>query len=1079
MTKVLPILALLFLLFYNSGSAQKRTITGTVSSTTEKSGLASVSVMVKGDKKGTNTKENGTFQITTDKPDPVLVFSIIGFENEEIPVGSESELMVQLSESVNQLEGVVVSALGFKEKADKVATTSSRVTGAALVNSGEPGVINALAGKASGVQINRNGGDPGAGSFIQIRGLNTLTGNNQPLIIIDGIPVSNSSVGGTTAGVLQQSRLNDINPNDIASMQVLKGASAAAVWGSRAANGVIIITTKKGSKDRLSISFNSSVSVDNVNRFHEKQSTFGQGTNGIYSPTATNSWGDKIASRSGATDDVNTTGAFFEAVSGRRYYPIIKKNSTEVFNQSNYDQVFGTGLGLDNALSISGGNEKSTFYFSVGNLNQKGVLKGNSDYHRTTFKANTERRFGSVFRISTNSALTLINSERAGRSNNISGPIATTLRNAPDFDITDYKGSYYASAAASPILNRQRNYRNYLGASQNPTLGNPLWALYEQEYTSNVNRFVNSVEAVLKPVKWFDLTARGGYDFYTDQRLDYLPVNDLANSGNGQFTETMIREAVWTTDLIGRVSKDFSDNFSVNYILGFSVNNQNFYSNATTVRNFIIPDAPANFSNATNANISPVNLRTKVRNARLYNTAGITLYDAIFVNLSAAAETGSAFGEKSNKTFYYPSADIAWQFSKLKLFETFSALSFGKLRASYGVVGVQPLPYRTQTSFVSASYNQGVLGDQLTGAQYGNGAFIQNSEQGNEELRPERKTEYELGADLRFFKNKVRAGFTFYKNTVKDMLIPVSLPASTGFASKYTNAASLENKGLEVDLSMDVLTTKNFKWAINSNFSRVRNMVIDLAGTSLITVVSDNTATIVPSAVVGQPVGVFWAGKYERTKDGALALDANNFPKLDRNLGVVGDPNPKWGGGLGTSITYKKFALEVLFETSQGQDLYEGTRGVMYNFGTHADVGNEVTLTQDVKNYVGKVFKAGTTVRGNLNDFGGGVVLLDEPYYTSIGGGFSSLKDHIISDGSWTRLRQLSLSYRFDSDRFRKKIPFQSVEISAAGRNLFLWTKIKGVDPDTNLSGTLLARGQDYFNTPNTRSFIFSLKINY
>ena len=1079
MAKVLPFLGLFIVLMNGIADAQKKIITGTVNSAADKTGLTGVSIVVKGASTGTKTRGNGSFQISTDQLDPIIVFSSIGFERKEVPLGADNVLNVELTETSDQLSQVVVSALGFKERTDRLAATSSKISGNNIVNSGEGNIINGLAGKASGVQVNRSGGDPGAGSFIQIRGLNTLTGNNQPLIIIDGIPVSNSTVGGDIQGVLQQSRLNDINPNDIASLQVLKGASAAAVWGSRAANGVIIITTKKGSKEKLSISLNSSVSLDYVNMFHDRQTTFGQGANGIYSPTATNSWGDKISARAGGDDQLNTTGAYFEAVSGQRYYPIIKKNSQNYFTEPNYDQVFRTGLALDNSINVSGGNENSTFYLSGGDLNQKGVLNGNSDYHRTSFKLNTERKFNDIFRISTNSSYTTINSKRVGRSNNISGPMATLLRNAPDFDITDYKGNYYSSLTASPVLNRQRNYRNYLGALANPGLGNPLWALHEQKYTSLVNRFINSVEIGIKPLKWFDITARAGYDMYTDERLAYLPVNDLSNSGNGQFNETIIKESTWTTDLIGKAVKDFGKNFSLTYILGFSVNDNKYYSNGTTVNTFIIPDGPINFANATNLNKTSINEHVHVKTGRLYNTAGLSAYDAVFINISAAAETGSAFGEKSNKTFYYPSADIAWQFTKLKFFDNPSALSFGKLRASYGVVGVQPLPYKTQTAFLSASFNQGVLGDQITGSQYGNGAFIQSAEQGNEELKPERKTEYEVGADLRFMQDRLRAGITYYQNETKDVLIPVSLPSSTGYASKYTNAATLQNKGVELDLSLDLIRSKNVRWSVNTNFNRNRNKVTDLAGTSLITVVASNISTIIPSAVVGQPVGVFWAGKYDRNKDGSLALDANNFPKLAADLGVVGNPNPDWGGGFGTSLSYKKLSLDILFETSQGADFFEGTRGVMYNFGTHADVGNEVTLTQDVKNYVGKVFKAGTTVRGNLKDFGGGPVLLDEPFYTSLGGGFSSLKEHLITDGSWTRLRQVSLSYRLDSEGFRKKTHFQSVEFSATGRNLLLWTKVEGIDPDTNLAGTLLGRGQDYFNTPNTRSFVFALKINY
>jgi TonB-linked SusC/RagA family outer membrane protein len=1046
--------------------------------------LSGVTVRLKGSNTATVTDASGNFRLHAAQDNPVLLFSFVGYNPREVhPEGDKVE--VRLSENGQQLSAVMVTALGFRESTDRQAATGSRVSGQSLVNSGENTFLNGLAGKASNVQINRSSGDPGAGSFIQIRGLSTLTGDNQPLVIVDGLPISNSTIGGAIGGVVQESRLNDINPNDIVSIQVLKGASAAALWGSRAANGVIIISTRSGNKDKLSITFNSTAAFDNVNvPYHPRQTAYGQGAAGIYSPTAINAWGDKISDRAGGADDVNTSGAFFQAASGKKYYPIVKKNSKDVFAASNYDQVFRTGLLTDNNLGISGGTDKSTYYFSAGDLNQRGVLNGNSDYNRASFKLNTERRFNNIFRITTNSTFTKTASNRIGRSNSTSGVTAGLLRTAPDFDVTDYKGSYYSSPTASPVTDRQRTYRSYLGASANPLIGNPLWALHDQRYTTSVNRFINSVEINIKPVSWFDLTGRAGYDTYTDERMNYFPINDYQGAGKGTFTEETYKESQWSTDLIGRIKKSLGEKFVLTYIAGFSVNDRQYYSNSTTATNFIIPNGPANFTNATAANIAATDTRWHTRTARAYNTANLAFDDALFVNVSAAGEAGSAFGALSDKTFYYPSADIAWQFSQLPAFKSSSVLSFGKLRASYGVVGVQPLPYKTQTAFVSASFNEGTSGgindDYLAGSQYGNGAFLQNTEQGNSKLRPEKKTEYEFGADLRFFDNRVRAGITYYRNEVKDMLIPVGLSPSTGFITSYSNAASMKNRGIEADLGVDIIRSggpsKDLSWSIYGNFSRNRNTVTDLAGTTSLSVATSIVNTV---AVVGRQVGVLWGGRYSRNKDGSMALDANGFPRLDANQGVIGDPNPKWEGGLGTTLSWKKLTLDVLFETSQGGAFYEGTRGVMYNFGTHADVGHEVTLKQATKNYAGTSFAAGSTVRGNVKDFGAGAVLLDEPFYTSVGGGFGGLSEQWISDGSWTRLRQLSLSYHWDTEWFHRKLPFQSIDVGFTGRNLFLWTKIKGIDPDTNISGTLLAKGQDYSNTPNTRSFIFTLKITY
>ena len=321
---------------------------------------------------------------------------------------------------------VTVTAVGTTESVRKIGYTVSQVQGKGLVSSGESGVIQALTGKASNVQITKNAGDPGSGAYIQIRGQNTITGNTQPLIVVDGIPVSNSSVGGGVDGVVQQSRLNDLNPSDIESMEVLKGAAAAAVWGTRAANGVIVITTKKG-KRGMKVEFSSTLGIDKVNREYEKQGIYGQGSNGKWVANTGGSFGDKIALRSGS-DSVNKAGAYFQADNGNKYYPIIKKGDKTVYNDVNRDQVFRNGTTWNNNLSISNATDKSTVFFSVADWNQTGVINGNSNYRRTSARLNFTQNMSDKLSIGFNSTLAKVTSNRIQMGSNLDGLYLGYLR---------------------------------------------------------------------------------------------------------------------------------------------------------------------------------------------------------------------------------------------------------------------------------------------------------------------------------------------------------------------------------------------------------------------------------------------------------------------------------------------------------------------------------------------------------------------------------------------------------------------------------------------------------------------------
>ena len=523
--------------------AQNRAVTGTVTAAEDNAVLPGVSVTVKGTADGTTTDANGRYQLTIPR-NTTLVFSSIGFVTQEMPVGTESVIDVRLVGDVRVLSEVVVNALGLEQDNGKLGSAVATVKGGALVQSGESSVINGIAAKTPGVLIQRSSGDPGASANIQIRGQSTITGNLQPLIIVDGIPVSNASIGdagvvaGTgdvsnqTDGVVQQSRLNDINPNDIASMEVLKGASAAALWGTRAANGVIVITTKKGRRgDKPSLSLRLTYGVDQINKVPPLQTAYGQGLNGRWSVNA-RSWGDKIADRAGGPDDfitdptapgytgyvTLTDGSVRYAIApGTAANPHGGKRSREVFDHGK--EVFRNGFTRDNSLTISGGDEKSSYFVSLGNTYTKGIAVAGSDYDRTTIRINTDRKLARNFRSAATFAYSRINSNRVQQGSNPSGLFLGGLRSAPDFNNQPYVGDYTGpDGIVTP--DQQVSYRNPLGdpALGGPGFDNPFWTLNRVRNNSKVNRFIASLEFTYDVTPWLNLLNRTGLDTYTDRR---------------------------------------------------------------------------------------------------------------------------------------------------------------------------------------------------------------------------------------------------------------------------------------------------------------------------------------------------------------------------------------------------------------------------------------------------------------------------------------------------------------------------------------------------------------------------------
>ena len=1068
-SKLTNYLALLLVLIAQISFAQVRNVSGTV---TDKSGLPlpGVSILVKGTSTGTQTDFDGKFSLAA-TPTQLLIFSYVGMKPQEI-AASSTTINVKLEDDAVELEGVVINALGVEVNKSQVASSVSRVKGSAIKNSGEQSLLKGLSGKAAGVSIVSNSGDPGAGAYIQIRGQNSITGSTQPLFVVDGIPVSSDELGSDVDGVAQQSRLNDINPNDIESVQILKGASASALWGYRAANGVVLITTKKGKKGKISVEISSVTSYDKVNVAMDLQDKFGQGTNGAWVRNNANSFGDKISTRTGGSDFFNTSGQYFVSNSGNTIYPITTKNSTANFNQSNMDAVIGNGNSFDNHVGISGGSENSTFYLGLGNVTQDGIIR-NSGYERTSidFKTTTTVSDKTSFKAKFN--YSSVNSNRVQQGSNLAGLYLGLYRTPADFDNSDYIGTNFRSEV--PWFNSQRAYRQDVGTyggDLTPSYNNPLWTTDVQRNPNKVDRYIGGFEIKHDINSWASIIGRLGIDGYTDKRITMFPINSAENGGNGSASESVTDYSQYNADIMLLGDVKINNNIDLNYITGINFGETRFDQRGGTYKNFLYDTPVFSYDNALILDKTTFLDRTYSKLSGAYFSGAFDYKNYLFLTAGGRFETTSAYGPNV-KVYFYPSVELGYKFTEnMKKNEI---LTDGKLRLTFGQIASIPRPYAGTTYFNSAVGVEG-YGPAYDSGAY-NGSFQQSGTKGNPNLKPEIKTEIEFGADLEFF-SRIKLTATYYTNETKDLLVDVPLNGSSTFSSIYGNFATIQNKGFELDFNANMLPNDSkLKWTVFGNWSTNRNEVTKLEGTESLFLAGFTGSS--SRAVLGQPLGVLWGGKFDRDASGSLILDSNGFPTVADSEGVIGDPNPKWRGAIGTSLGFKNFTVSTLFDASIGGQLWDGTNGALNNFGRTWETANEANVTTAISNYAGNTISPGI-VRGNIVDFGGGPVLLDQSWYQSVGGGFGPVGEQFVKSASWVKWRELSLSY-FLSLKDSEILGLESVTFTATGRNLWLWTEDKtlGQDPETNLTGGSNGRGLQYFNSPNTKSFLFSVNLKF
>ncbi|MCU0446010.1 MAG: SusC/RagA family TonB-linked outer membrane protein [Microscillaceae bacterium] len=1073
MRKILLSFLLLSSLLWSEALAQERTVRGKVMDTNTKTGIPGVSVIVKNTTTGTVTDANGNFSIVA-QPQNVLEFRVIGYLTQEVIVGEQSTFEISLAEDVQQLGEIVITALGLEQEKRSLTYSVQNVKGDELLKSREVNVVNALNSKVAGVQITSLGGSAGAGSGIRIRGINSFGGARQPLFVVDGIPINNTTrTTSSAASVDVPNRAIDINPDDIETISVLKGPAAAALYGVQGGSGVVLITTKRGSqtdKRTTSVNFSSSFSVETVNKLFELQDEFAQGTGGVYNdaPGSTFMFGPRFS-------DLRYSSQFDARYPQGRIVPATDptaRANAVVTPFDNQESFWQAGNTANNHFSIQSGNRDGNLYFSVGHLNQTGIIPLNS-FARTTIKLSGEANVTNKIKVGASISYVNSGGRRVGRGDNFTGVVQGLYRTPRNFDI--FNGQ---SSPTNPIAFRfpngsQRHFRNQNQIDgMNPSdlgLGpdSPLWTVNNNPFNDRVDRLFGFARLSYQILPWLNVMGRVGTDVSTDQRTHAFDIGSFGADGRfGRIFQDTYIDRIINSDLIITANKSFGK-FNFNWIIGHNFYNQVNKSNYIDGNTFNQPGI-FNINNATIIS-NPVQRFSSFRTFGVYTNFRMDYENMAFLELTGRNEWTSTLPTENN-SFFFPAVSAGVFLNDLFKIPEQKYLTYAKIRASYAFAGNgAPGTYLTDTYFVRASASDG-FGNGISFPLRSNnvGGTTLSNTLGNNELKPELTATLELGADIALFKNRISIDFTYYRSRSTNQIVRVTYPTSSGFSGKFINAGELENKGIEVVLNTKPLKIGSFNWDLSFNFTRNRNVVISLTE-GLPEILLPGFGTIFqPRLVPGQQYGVFYGSGWRRNEQGTLIIGADGFPIRQDNL-LIGNPNPDFLLGIRNTFTYKNLSLTFLWDIRQGGDVWNGTEAVMTNVG--ATVRTEQRGQQIVFD--------GVLANGERNTQA--VTLTQANWFQNNGRatGASGVHEQFIEDASWVRLRDINLTYRLPSKLLGRTKFIKAMDITVFGRNLLLFTKYSGVDPENNLYGISGSNGLDYFGNPNTRSMGASLNITF
>ncbi len=1063
MRKFTIVLALLLLVGMQGVFAQTRVISGTVTSSDDKSPIPGVTVVVKSTTIGTTTNLDGKYVLTLPMKYNTIVFSYVGMKTQELTIGDNANFDVVLQPDVMNMDEIVVTAIGIPRETKALSYSVQTVGGDELQKAARTDVVNSLQGKVSDVQIINSAGVAGSASYIQIRGVQSLTGNNQPLFIVDGIPVSGSDVGGSYGvdGVATSNRSIDINPDDIESINVLKGGAATSLYGLRAASGAIVITTKKGKAAgggrKVAINFNSYLQFDQVSQLPELQTQYAQGSSGVWSSGNRTAWGPRLDTSAYYVDpnykwrDFDPAGQIISAKSA-------KANGGPVNVYNPYD-FFQTGVTTNNSIAMTGGSDVSNFYFSFSDNESKGVVPNNT-FRRNTFKVAGESKLSDYFKISGTANYIISAGNRIQQGSNTSGVMLGLLRTPPTFDNRNDGGIGYQfplgytlpDGSDPPNVGRQRSYRHGNGYD------NPYWTANMNSYKDQTNRLMGSFQMDYLANKWLSFTYRLGIDWWNRKYKDNLAVGSGTAPGGWSKNGTE-QSKDFNSDLIMTIDKNFAKDFNAKFILGHNMTQQFFQGLYSNANGLVVPEY-YNLNNT--ATVSASEGTSKIRRAAIYGDLTLSWKSMVYLSVTGRNDWTTTLPQGKN-SFFYPSVGAGWIFTQLPALKDNKILPYGKLRVSYAIVAKDASAYGTQTYYAAPAIADGWT----TGLVFpynGYNGYTWGPGLGNANLKPEKTNTFETGIDLKFIKNRVGLSYTYFNNQGKDLILTVPIASSSGYTNVLMNAASMTTKGHEITFDVVPIKTKDWEWTITVNWSLIKNNVDALApGVPNLFLGGFEEPAI--RAVVGQPYRTVYGLDWKRDASGNVLIGDDGYPIQGDSQVALGNVDPKWTMGAGSNLKYKDFSFYFLLDFKAGGKMWNGTRGALDYFGTSGGSANrdETYTFQGIVESTGQINKQ--------------AVPLDQAWRQGAGSGFTGVTSPYIENSNWFRVRTVTLTYSFT--HMLKKTFIKGLDIYFTGTNLLLVTPYTGIDPETSLLGASNAQGIDYFNMPGTRSYTVGLNLAF
>jgi TonB-linked SusC/RagA family outer membrane protein len=1024
MKRFLPLL--IGLLTLGTAMAQTRQVTGKVTGS-DNQPVASATVQVKGGSQTAVTGNDGAFSIGVPAGQVVLSVSSTGFVATEVTVAAgQNTVNITLNQDNRQLNEVVVTAMGLSKNKRTLSYATQQVSTGNFSKARELNVANSLSGRVAGLDVARSSSGVGGSSRVVLRGDRSITGNNQALIVIDGVPMDNSnfSPGNANGGRDGGDGISSINPDDIESINVLRGASATALYGSRAANGALIISTKKGSKKGLGVSVNSSYITEKAIVLQKFQDVYGQGSGGVYNRASEFSWGPKMDGSQVAMWGPNPANA------GKTYAFRPQPGS--------YEDFYSTGNQISNSVAVSGGGDRMQTYLSYTNVNAKGIVDNNT-MRRNTLNLRISGELNS--KLSYDAKVTYLDENIKNRQQtgeafaNLQRHILRLPRN---ISLADAQNFEFINPATGQL--RQNFWNPGSNGGQNP-----YWIKNRVLASDKRSRVTAFTSVTYKPLEWLSFMGRSGIDQYNDEFEGKWYNNTYTIADNGDY-QTLFRKVQETNlDFFAFLKKSVGDlNFDVT--LGASRQQLGTLAQSTSTGglnrdNLFIP------SNARSPQIGRSLAETEKQG--VFATADVSYKDFLTVSASARNDWSSTL-PKESRSYFFPSVGFSAILSNMV--DLPEVVSFAKLRGSYAQTGNDARPYLlTQTYTFAAGGPSGFI------SRDGVKPFP--------DLKPELTTSLELGTEVRLLNNRIGIDLGWYTSDSKNQLFSVAIPPASGWSSQFINAGLVRNSGVELTLNAGIIRSGKLRWDVDLNYARNKNLLVELTpDLKRLVLAGDFINDVVVEE--GKPLGQLYSRGYERNANKQVLVDATGLPRITGGKTVfMGNSRPDWMGGISNRLTYGDFTLSFLISARMGGVVSSFTNAVIY-----ADGVTEATLKGRDSYMVD-----GVRDDGSKNT----TATKAEQYWLRVGGRNTPAGEVFTYDASNIRLRELVFSYSLPNNLI-KAIPFQSGSISLVGRNLFfLMNRAEGFDPELTAGAQNTTVGLESFSLPTTRSLGINLNLSF